>query len=614
MRTSLLKSLKVILIAAFVVSSFYYLAAFAQEKAVDQNAQTKDDSAADEQSPLDPKTSEVINILVGDVQTIETKSLNRIAVTNPEIVDLSDAKPEGVSIIGKKSGQTEVFIWDNNIKRDITVRVATENLDTLLTRLQEVINKTDIKGISLDKNMYEGKVVVSGAIPKTDKETFDKIIDPFSDRIINIVKTEVIEDLVQVDMQITELSTTYVRSLGLDWSTAQNSTSTSGTTTLSSNTSTSDQFAPNYSEFKLPPAGGKVFNLSSFRRTTPVEVTVNALVQEGKGRNLANPRLLVISGKEASFLVGGEIPIKTTTVNATGGQSQENVTYKQYGVNVTVTPTIREGKIDVILNVQISDIDKSSLDTTTGAVGFITRQAQTQLFLDNKQTVVLAGLIKHADGQLVKGIPFLSKIPIVGGLFRTTTNGNPDADTELVITLTPTIIKSKKIATEQVVLPSKRANNFTKEVQSNFDKEPLEPKIEVVKPKIETQTKMILRPVLSPSNKVSEMALLPYVRSIQLRISQAISFPYEALQKNWEGTVKLRLRILKDGSLADCDLLESSGHDVFDKDAINTAKIVAPFSPFSADMQQEDLVVTVPIVYNQRAVSKNDTQTVVASY
>ena len=104
-------------------------------------------------------------------------------------------------------------------------------------------------------------------------------------------------------------------------------------------------------------------------------------------------------------------------------------------------------------------------------------------------------------------------------------------------------------------------------------------------------------PVIGPA--VGGAGMTAYIRSVQMKISQSIAYPHEAMQKNWQGTVKLRLRIAKDGSLSEAAVVEPSGYDVFDQDALNTAKIAAPFAAFPPDMVKDDLVVTVPIVYSQ---------------
>jgi pilus assembly protein CpaC len=601
MRKTLLKNSSILILMAIVGASLC-LRASAQEK------------MDGPQAPAE-SSQEVINLITGEVHSIDTKNLSRVAVANPETIDISDAKPARVFIAGKKAGQTELFIWDENGKHDYIVRVATENLDTVKVRVQDIIDRAQIKGISLEENPYEGKVVLYGSVTKSDKDTLDKIMDPYLDKTINLVKTEVNEDSVQIDAQIIEISTSLDKTLGIDWSDLTTSGSSGGT---SSGTSGTPPLQPSYSE-TLPSFNGKIedfFKIGNFQRQTPFQATLNVIINEGKGRVLSKPRLVVKSGKEASFLVGGEIPITTTSTSGGGaGTVTSSVEFKQYGVNMQVTPTVRDGKIDVNLNVKITDIDQSNKVGTN--VAYTSREAQTQLFLEDKQTIVLAGLVKHNDGNTVRKVAFLGDVPILGALFRS--RNTPATDTELVIVLTPSILKTVKKATEQTVFPSARQTELLKEVDSNFSKEsikdqPKPPEVKPVPPPVAPKvvTKMS-KPIVMSASKVPDIAVLSYMRNVQLKISQGVSYPYEALQKNWEGTVKLRLRILRDGSLADCDLLESSGHDIFDSNALSTAKTIAPFFPFPAEIKQEDMVVTVPIVYHQ-SNNQKDTQTVIASY
>ncbi len=540
-----------------------------------------------------------MSMIVGDMETIPVHNLTRVSVTNPDIADISDAQPDKVTVVGKKLGQTVVFLWDEEGKQTVLVRVAEEDLQSLQGRMANLLSKTDIKGVRLETNAAEGKVVVYGELSKEQKGELDKILDPYADQVINLTKEVVNEELIQIDMQITELGTTLDKKMGVDWQAGAKGAG----------------LALDYKETGAPTDTGSKdwFKFGQFNRTTAIINTINLLINEGKARDLSRPRLLVTSGKEATINVGGEIPIQSTTTNATGGATQSNVTFKQYGVTLTVTPTVRDGKIDVLMNIQVSDIDKTFFiaASTNNDVAFKTRSAQTQLLLDDRQTVVFAGLIRYNDGEQVKKVPFLGNLPLVGGLFRNRSKAAPDEGKELVITLTPSIMRKKEYTNEQVKLPTKAMVDFVKEVDTNkhYEHEALKNA-----PPVEQPVKMNDPAPAMPAVKQMSAPATPYVRSIQTKISQAISYPYEALENNWQGTVKLKLHILKDGSLSEASVVQSSGHEVFDQDALNSAKIAAPYPPFTADFTSEDLIVTVPIVYSQNVSSNPSGQTVVASY
>lgn len=502
--------------------------------------------------------SQDIEMVKGDLQSVKVKNLVRVSITNPDIADISDAQTEEVMIMAKQTGQTVMFIWDDAGKRSVIIRVIEEDLALVKARIAKLVQKAEIKGVSLDENTLEGRVVVTGALELEDKEKMDKILEVFDEKVINMIKEKVYGEQIQIDVQITELNESLSKSVGFNWGTD----------------SSANSFALSYKE-TLPTTNGKVddlFKIGDFNRASAIINKVDAFIKEGKGKILSKPRLVVVSGKEASFLVGGEIPFKKTTTNSTGGSATEETTFKQYGVNMTITPTIKNGKIEVDLNVEVSDVDASN--ASGSSVAFVTRNATTHLNLNDGQTIVLAGLIKKSKSSEVKRLPFISKVPIIGLLFRSNSTPTPNQETELVISLTPTILKDM-MSSEKIVTKVRVPENSTKTAVTNS---------------LPSQEKQIIS--------------AGYAQALQMKISSAINYPYEAKENGWEGTVKLGLHILKDGTLANVTIKESSGHTIFDEDAVNTAKILAPYPPFSSDMTGEDVVVVVPIVYSQKSDSK----------
>ena len=547
-------------------------------------------------------------MVAGDIETVPVNNLTRVSVTNPEVADISDAQSDKVSLLAKKAGETVLFLWDTAGKRNIKVRVVNEDLKAVKDRVQKVLNEANINGITLEENLDIGKVVVSGALAKEDKARMDDILQPYSDNLLNLVKEEKNEDLIQVDMQVIEISTTLEKNLGILWGNTSTTTGTGGSSSGSSGSSNgnSGQIGLGYQE-TLPSSNGKIgdlFKIGKFYRQTPLEATVNALIQEGKARLISKPRLVVVSGKEASFLVGGEVPIETTTLNTTGNTLTQTTTYAQYGVNMTVTPTIREGKIDVLLNVDIRDIDPAHSASSSSGIAFVTRTAQTNLFMDNKQTIALAGLIKYTDSEQLTEVPFLSKIPIMGALFRNRNTPTQDSNTEMVIILTPTVLTSKKFTDKQIVLPTPSEGALYRQIDSKYAHEG-QPAWPVVKP----------QPIVFKGSSEVLPVTVAYARMVQERISRAIIYPPAAMGNILAGTVKLKLHILKDGSLDSEEIMESSGSDILDQDAMQAAKTAAPYEAFTMGMDQEDLIFTIPIVYNKLiAQGQAPAEKVIASY
>ncbi len=164
-------------------------------------------------------SEDVIDMVAGDIQTVPVNNLTRVSVTNPEVADISDAQSDKVSLLAKKAGETVLFLWDAAGKRSIKVRVVNEDLSAVKARVQKMLDEANITGVSLEENLDIGKVVVSGDLSKDDKDRLDDILEPYNDNLLNLVKEEKNEDLIQVDMQIVEISTSLEKNLGILWGT-----------------------------------------------------------------------------------------------------------------------------------------------------------------------------------------------------------------------------------------------------------------------------------------------------------------------------------------------------------------------------------------------------------
>lgn len=519
--------------------------------------------------PVDSLSQQHVYMVRGELETIKVYTLTRVSLVDPTIADISDTNENEITLIAQAPGETSLFIWDNYGKRKLTLHVFERDLDLIKERIQTLLEKVGIKGVTVEVNKEEGKVVVTGGVPDYKAAQFDEILQPFSDQILRLTEAAASQDMVRVDLQITELNDTLTKSLGIDWTTGGRSGIT-----------------PHYEE-TVPTFDGSVgdfFKIGDFSRTGQLIAAVNALVTEGKGRVLSNPKLVVVSGEEASFLVGGEIPISTTTT--TDGSVQQNVSFRQYGVSMSVTPTVQQNKIDIVVDFEVSDID---LANRVGSnVAFTTRTAQTHLLLDHGQTVVLAGLIKQSEGMTVSKVPFLADIPIIGLLFRSRSTPAANQDQEVVISLTPFILNKEAVAS---------LKGFRKIPKEELTKRLMGDVPEDVKVPLEGAALTTPQQTTTPASAVSAETM-NYIHRVQEQIAKATMYPQEAQSSGWEGTVKLGLLILRDGTLALASIKESSGHDVFDQAALKTARDVAPYSQFPANSDLQEISVTVPIVYS----------------
>jgi TonB family protein len=180
----------------------------------------------------------------------------------------------------------------------------------------------------------------------------------------------------------------------------------------------------------------------------------------------------------------------------------------------------------------------------------------------------------------------------LGALFRSK-QIPADSNTEMVIILTPTVLTDKKIANTQLVMPTPEVRRGYHEFESKYEQEPINSTWPQAKEPLATIEEAKEPPA---AHKDSAEELTDYARMVQRKISKVISYPQNL---SGGGIVKLKLRILKDGSLDSEEVVESSGNDVLDQDAIQAAKSAAPYDVFTTGMDQQDIIFTVPIVYNK---------------
>ena len=185
------------------------------------------------------------------------------------------------------------------------------------------------------------------------------------------------------------------------------------------------------------------FRLGLPIRDSVLDATINMLLQDKRARLLAQPTLVTMNGREATFLAGGELPVVIQTPQSVG------VEWKPFGVRLRVTPNL-EGVDDIILtlNPEVSSIDRQNAVSVGNfnIPAIATRTASTSISLKDGQSVVLAGLLKEETREVATKVPILGQIPVLGALFTSTTIERDDS--ELVIIVTPTIVQNNEVKPE----------------------------------------------------------------------------------------------------------------------------------------------------------------------
>jgi type II secretion system protein D len=172
-----------------------------------------------------------------------------------------------------------------------------------------------------------------------------------------------------------------------------------------------------------------------------VRAKIEALASASRARVLASPHILVLDNREARIQVGDQVPIATSESNITGTDSiQRTIQYKDTGVILKVKPQVNEGglvSLEVSQEVSTYSIQKIF---DSDQVVISKREATTNLVAQDGQTIVIGGLITELTSNANEGIPFLSKIPLLGYLFGGTTDKYERR--ELIILLTPHVMRN----------------------------------------------------------------------------------------------------------------------------------------------------------------------------
>jgi len=180
---------------------------------------------------------------------------------------------------------------------------------------------------------------------------------------------------------------------------------------------------------------------------------LKALEQDGLFKVLAEPNLVAVSGEEAEFLSGGEIPIPVVQGGGTAGGSSVSIQYKPFGVAVKFTPQVlSESRIRMMVQPEVSEVSSDNAVQISGfnVPSIDTRRAKTTVELAPGESFMIAGLITDQTRANINQLPGAKELPILGALFRSTEFQRNE--TELVIAVTPYIVNPMK--SSDVKLPT----------------------------------------------------------------------------------------------------------------------------------------------------------------
>ena len=480
-------------------------------------------SAVPGREPEAVSDSDAVRLTVGRSTLVDIgQPISRVSLTKADVADALVTSPSQLLVHGKMPGAISMFVWSRggSVKRyEIVIE---RDLDALNEQFRMLFPGENIQAHSNGK-----AVVLSGNVSR--KEVTEKAIAVAAgyvekkEDVVTLLAAQPGPPSQQVMLRVrfAEVSRSAISELGATFFSSptgvENTIGRIATPQVPGPTYTELQWSKESSNFGAPvtSASGKInfgdfLNLFFFSQKYDIGVLIRAMQQRGLFQSLAEPNLVAESGKEASFLAGGEFPVPVA--QGSGANLAVSVQFKEFGVRLNFTPTINGDRVHLKVRPEVSTLDFANGVVLSGfrIPALSTRRTETEIELRNGQTFAIAGLMNNQMQSTMQKIPGIGDIPILGYLFRSKVANKEQ--TELVVMITPEILASDSFGVTNQ-LP-RTPETFMPPVSEKQAKPPMPP---AFTPAARSQADGKTAPVVSPTGRTldaSEQAALAAAQRI----------------------------------------------------------------------------------------------------
>lgn len=395
-------------------------------------------SASSQTPPSESSGAAPLRVMVGKSLLINTtERLKRVSVTDPAIADPQVVSPTQILIHGRAPGEVSLLIWDElersrsfDLRVDVDVSAAAEEEKRVFPDEQITVTPS------------RSAIVLSGHV--SDEEVAKRagmIAEAYSRNVVNVLTYGPVgAQEVLLEVKFAEVDRSALTQLGANFF-STGAANTVGTTT----TGQYGGFGPQQITQNIGQSGtvpfpasqtvNNVLNLFLFRPDIHLGAVIEALQTKNLLQILAEPNLIAVNGKEASFLAGGEFPFPI--VQPGQGFTAVTIQFKEFGVKLKFTPLIEpNGNIHLRVVPEVSTLDFANALSISGFTipALSTRRADTEFELQDGQSFVIAGLMDNRVTNIVNKVPGLGDIPILGNFFKSTSAQK--SKTELMVLCT----------------------------------------------------------------------------------------------------------------------------------------------------------------------------------
>jgi pilus assembly protein CpaC len=385
--------------------------------------------------PVAGEGNDRLHLLVGRSLVISSPTrVKRISVADPNIADAIVISPYQVLLNGKTPGGVSLIIWDESDQSQTFEIFVDQDILGLSQKIREVFPNEPIR-VEASKDL----VMISGhASTKAVQSQILAIVQAVTPKVVNLMEAPAAPTTGEILLQVrfAEVDRSALTQFGVNLfygggsNVAATSTQQFAAPTLINPTPTTSAFGIS-----------DLLNMFYFRPELNLGATIRDLQEKNIIQILAEPNLLTATGKEASFLAGGEFPYPVVQ-GSTGGSNAITIQFREYGVRLTFTPTILEnGQIHLKVKPEVSALDYSNALTISGFTipAISTKRVESEMDLSDGQSFAIAGLVDDRVTRLMSKVPGIGDLPVLGQLFRSVQFSK--SKSELLVLITPRIVK-----------------------------------------------------------------------------------------------------------------------------------------------------------------------------
>jgi pilus assembly protein CpaC len=355
---------------------------------------------------------------------VNTTAIQRFSIGDPAVAEAVVVSPTEILINGKTLGTTSLFLWDNTGQIKLYSVEVTADAPGLQRYLSSVLT-----GERIDVMASGNVVTLSGTV--RDASVANRAVEIAKGSGATIVDNLTTPEAVQVllNVRFAEVNKSAIKEFRSQLATLNvHRLDDHGDWIGSSNTN------PDNGAFS-----DGVVDLGLFNANASIELLIRALTSKGLLKSLAEPNLIALPGREASFLAGGEFPYPA--VQGGGANNAVSIVFKEFGIRLKFTPTItRGGSIRLKVMPEVSSLDFSNPLVFGGFTipSLLTRRAETEVEMKSGQYLAIAGLVDNTMTDNMTKIPLLGDIPILGQFFRS--KDARQRRTELLVLVSPKLV------------------------------------------------------------------------------------------------------------------------------------------------------------------------------